>query len=135
MGELTLITYMKLMGISTLIFILLSVPNIAKITEKETNCGMFDCYSIFEIDRDLRAIEGYNYKIIGETKKDAGRSYDYGDFIIHKGSINNLELEILKGNQIKVSGEIGGLSKNHWGFSLFDDRSMLYSVWWNSNYV
>ncbi len=125
---------MKMMGVFTLMFIALATPSVAEITEIETVCSMFECYSIFSIDRDIKAIEGYSYKIIGETKKDEGRSYAYGDFIIHKGNIKDLEIEILKGNQIKVSGQIGGSTKNHWGFSLFDDRSQLHSIWWNSNY-
>lgn len=111
-----------------------ATPSFAKITEIETNCGLFDCYSIFSIDRDLTTIKDYTYKVIGDTKVGDKRSFDYGEFSIHQGSIKDIEIEILKDGLIKISGKIGGATKNLWGFSLLGDTSHLHSTWWNSDF-
>lgn len=122
------------MVVFTLISMLWTTPSLAKITEKETSCDLFSCYSIFEIDKNTKALEGYTYKVIGETKPGDKRSFDHGEFAIHKGSINGMQIEVLKDDLIKVSGDIAGATNNLWGFEILGDKSHLNSTWWNSSY-
>lgn len=101
-------------------------PALGFLNEVKTECGLFDCYTILNTDFNIPASyigKTFNSEQLPETYKHE-----------HIGKIENLKIEVLSKNQIKVTGKIGGSTKNLWGLTLLGDTSFKDSTWWNSSY-
>lgn len=122
-----------------LLLILLAMPiTFAKVAEIKTTCGLLDCESYFIIDQDLTAMKGMKASITAVDSKSTSNEtmkYDYGDFLVEQGKLNNVVIEIIDKETIKISGKINGATQNLWGFSILGDDSHLHSTWWNSTWM
>lgn len=111
-----------------------ATPSLAQVTEIETHCDLFDCYSVFEVDRNLQPFIDMEYRIPDFVTgiPDNARDYALGKFVTHKGEVSDVEIEILDAHTMKISGRIPGGTSNQWGFSVLGDTSHLNSTWWES---
>jgi len=105
----------------------------AKLSEIETKCDMFDCYTILETDFEMDSeLTAKSYDVNIAEKKALNPSLK-AEFNIPKETqgIKDMKIELMDKNTIKVSGTIKAGSKNLWGLSIFGDDSFMNSTWWN----
>ena len=99
----------------------------ATITELETNCGLFDCYTTLETSFNIPPVYiGNTYDI--EELPDTYKKH-------HIGNITGVKITVLSKNSVNVTGDIAGASKNLWGIVLLNDPSFENSTWWNSTFL
>lgn len=103
-----------------------NVQVLATITEQETHCDLFDCYSIFETSFNI-------------PNPNIGKTYNLEDLpdTYHKdhiGKIEGIQVYIIDRNHVKAFGEIQGATDNLWGIVLLGDHTHENSTWWNSSW-
>lgn len=124
---------------SIILVVLLGVESniaTAKITEIETHCGLFDCYTLLEIDHDIDSeYVARKYDVDVQSKSITGDQID-AVFNIPKTTkgLKDMKIIIEEKDLIRVVGTIVPGSKNYWGMEIFGDDSFWNSVWWNSSF-
>lgn len=124
----------------TIFIILLGVNvNIAmsKITEIETVCGIWDCYTVLQIDTPIELSHvSKTYDIDIKTKQPEEKDSIDLEFNTRENfdKIEDLSVEVKDSNTMIVRGKITGGSQNYWGLSYGLDDTFFNSTWWNSSY-
>ena len=112
-------------GIAFLVGLLVGNSASAKISvrEVETKCGLFDCYTVLEIEGFGTSQDLINAKKEFITEKNT-------DVKNHK-----ITADIGKNNWLNISGKIKGASKNKWNFTIDDGKEkFILDPFWNSSY-
>lgn len=108
----------------------------SKITELETKCDLFDCYTYLQIDNPIKEEFIDNKYSVDLVKKDSSEPLLKADLNIPKYTkgIEKMDIEIINETTFKVTGKIKGATNNYWGLTIFDDDSFKNSTWWNSSW-
>ena len=108
-----------------------------KINEMETTCGLFDCYTDLELTGNIPQKyigEVYELGKIGSENKNIANKIEDSEIFIHSGNINDMTIEVLDKNTMRIYGKIDGATQNKWGATLLGNEDFKHSTWWNSSY-
>jgi hypothetical protein len=122
-----------LLGLFLYLFL---IPNAEAITEIETECGLFDCYTILDLSSPVLSKDiGKRFQVDFNERKLKKSNIDLElSFKTDLRKFKEMDIEFLTSTRIKVSGSIEGASKNQWGMRYKSDLSFMNSTWWNSTW-
>jgi hypothetical protein len=122
-----------LLGLFLYLFL---IPTAEAITEIETECGLFDCYTILSVSKSLPSKDlRKKFNVNFNNRKLKNTDTDIEVFLKSDSrKFKRMDVEFIDSSTINVSGKIDGASKNFWGLRYENELDFMNSTWWNSSW-